>query len=123
MLRLERFATWFSSSWGKLPYEDQTLVTIRRHHGTVATYDPELAKLRLRHNCFDTAQLSAFAKDLYHPIDHDFDWQKWIKAYPKGIPRLSKEWLREKRRKTYRRLQLRQYSANNIANPRQLTQF
>ncbi|KAL3483783.1 hypothetical protein BJX62DRAFT_244560 [Aspergillus germanicus] len=101
MLRLERFATWFSSSSGKLPYEDQTLVTIRRHH----------------------AQLSAFGKDLYHPIDHDFDWQKWLNAYPKGIPRLSKEWLREKRRKTYRRLRLRQYSANDIANPRQLTQF
>jgi hypothetical protein len=123
MLRLERFATWFSSSWGKLPYEDQTLTTIRRHHGAVATYDSELTKLRLRYNCFDTAQLSAFGKDLYHPIDHDFDWQKWLKAYPKGIPRLSKEWLREKRRKTYRRLRLRQYSANNIADPRQLTQF
>ncbi|KAL3457504.1 hypothetical protein BJX64DRAFT_293095 [Aspergillus heterothallicus] len=73
MLRLERFATWFSSPWGNLPYEDQTLITILRYHCTVAAYDPKLTKLRLRYNCFDTLQLGALGRDTFHPIDCDFD--------------------------------------------------
>ncbi|KAL2848819.1 hypothetical protein BJY01DRAFT_246195 [Aspergillus pseudoustus] len=123
MLRLERLARWFSSPWGKLPYEDQVLVTIRRRHGTVAAYDRELKRLRLRYNCFDTLQLDAIGRNTVFPVDNDFYWQKWLKENPDGVPRLSKDWLRRKRRKIYRRVQPHNCSANDVARLRQLTQF
>ncbi|KAL2872650.1 uncharacterized protein BJX67DRAFT_340020 [Aspergillus lucknowensis] len=101
MLRLERYATWFSNLWGKLPYETQMLTTIRQHLDTVVAYDPKLRKLRLRYNCFDTLQLAAMGKESTSPLEEDFGWQKWLDAYPKGIPRLSGECLRGQRKKTF----------------------
>lgn len=103
MLRLERFGTWFSKPLGKILYEGDVLAAIRRYPKTIARHDPDLKKLRLRYNYFDTCGYFVTRDRLGYPEFHDVAWDKWLDAYPLGVPEFSEEHLREERKLAWTR--------------------
>lgn len=112
MLRLARFANWFEKPLGRLSYQINLLLTVRRYPATITAHDPGLRKLRLRYNAFDTAYLAVVgdkssAWQRVPPCETlNPKWESWLLRYPDGIPALSEGWLCAERKRVFDRLEL-----------------
>lgn len=90
MLRLDRFARWFTTSDpDDSPYQRRCLLTIREYPHVVDTYDPRLRRMAERRDAFEVFYFAvAGAKN---SIAVRCNRKDWYTAYPNGIDILTRE--------------------------------
>ncbi|KAG2416606.1 hypothetical protein HFD88_007821 [Aspergillus terreus] len=90
MLRLDRFARWFTTSDpDDSPYQRQCLLTLREYSHVVDIYDPQLSRLTERHRAFEAFYFTVSRSK--NAVAVRCNRKDWYTTYPDGIDILTRE--------------------------------